>query len=203
MSDPECPYCFAPLPEGMRHSCVPLRGRVHPTNAFYFNDNGESRLVRLHKDATLPKNAPPRLAIDRYPRPWDSSEPLGQICAAMEAAGLPHAFGKEAATVAIEYDGVGDLMRAWADAMEDADRRMAIVLEIDQLIADLQTARPHEWQPYSDRPLLPMARKTLRPFSRMPLRRTVDQTRLARSLTTGKPSTVNLLPRNWPVRQKN
>lgn len=26
---PDCPFCFAPLPEGKRHSCVPLRGRVH------------------------------------------------------------------------------------------------------------------------------------------------------------------------------
>jgi hypothetical protein len=108
-------------------------------------------MVRLHKGATLPKNAPPRLAIDRHPRPWDSSEPLGPICAAMEAAGLPQAFGREAATVAIEYDGVGDLMRAWADAEDDAGRRMAIVLEIEELIGDLQSVYPHEWQPSVDR----------------------------------------------------
>jgi hypothetical protein len=53
----------------------------------------------------------------------------------MEAAGLPEAFGREAATVAIEYDGVGDLMRAWADAAADA--RVAIILEIEQMISDL------------------------------------------------------------------
>jgi hypothetical protein len=69
----------------------------------------------------------------------------------MEAAGLPQAFGREAATVAIEYDGVGDLMRVWADAMDDAGRRMAIVLEIEELIGDLQTVYPHEWQRSADR----------------------------------------------------
>lgn len=31
-------------------------------------------------------------------------EPLGPICAAMEAAGLPQAFGRETATVAIEAE---------------------------------------------------------------------------------------------------
>jgi hypothetical protein len=144
MSDPECPYCLAPLPEGKRHTCVPLRGRVHPTNAFFFSDRGQARLVRLHKGATLPKNAPPSWAIDRYPRPWDLSEPLGPICAAMEAAGLPQAFGREAATVAIEFDGAGDLMRMWADARDDAER-MAIILDIEELIDDIKRVYTHEW----------------------------------------------------------
>jgi hypothetical protein len=126
---------------------------VHPdpNRAFFFNDAGRARLVRLHKGSMLPKNAPPRLAIDRYPRPWDPTEPLGPICAAMEVAGLPPAFGREAATVAIEYYGVGDLMRTWADAKDDAGRRMAIVLEIEELIGDLQAAYPHDWPPSADR----------------------------------------------------
>jgi hypothetical protein len=74
MSDPECPYCFAPLPENKRHSCVPLRGQVHKTNAFVFNSGGRARLVRLHKGATLPKDAPSEDALDFYPRPdqWNS-----------------------------------------------------------------------------------------------------------------------------------
>jgi hypothetical protein len=144
MSDPECPYCFSPLPEGKRHTCVPLRGRVHPTNSFLFSDRGQARLVRLHKGATLPKNAPPSWAIDRYPRPWDLSEPLGPICAAMEAAGLPQPFGREAASVAIEYDGVGDLMRQWADARDDAER-MSIILDIEELIGDIKRVYPHGW----------------------------------------------------------
>lgn len=154
MNVPECPYCRAPLPEGARHSCVPLRGRVHPTNAFYFNNNGEPRLVRIHKGATLPKNAPPSWAIDRYPRAWELTEPLGPICAAMEAAGLPLAFGKEAATIAIEYPGVGALMRMWADAGDDAER-MDIVLNIEALLGGIkmgvpatrQTAPQEEVQP--------------------------------------------------------
>jgi hypothetical protein len=116
---------------------------VHPTNAFYFNDNGEPRLVRLHKGATVPKNAPPSGPIDRYPRPWDLSEPLGPSCAAMEAAGLPQTFVREAATIAIEYDGVGALMRMYAVAMDDAER-MAIVLDIEELIGEIQN--PHEWE---------------------------------------------------------
>jgi hypothetical protein len=74
-SDPacECPYCFAPLPTGKRHSCVPLRGRVHST-AFIFSDRGTARLVWLHKGTTLPKSAPPKNALDFYPRPdqWNS-----------------------------------------------------------------------------------------------------------------------------------
>jgi hypothetical protein len=144
MSDPDCPYCSSPLPEGKRHTCVPLRGRVHPTNAFFFSDRGQARLVRLHKGAALPKNAPPSWAIDRYPRPWDLSEPLGPICAAMETAGLPPAFGREAATVAIEYDGVGDLMRMWAETRDDAER-MAIILDIEELIDDIKRVYTHEW----------------------------------------------------------
>ena len=48
----------------------------------------------------------------------------------METAGLPPAFGREAATVAIEYDGVGDLVRMWADTRDDAER-MAIILDIE------------------------------------------------------------------------
>jgi hypothetical protein len=70
MSDPECPYCFAPLPQGKRHSCVSLRGQVHsdPAHCFYYNDRGRARLVRLHKGASLPKNAPPHDALDFYPR---------------------------------------------------------------------------------------------------------------------------------------
>jgi hypothetical protein len=144
MSDPECPYCFAPLPEGKRHTCVPLRGRVHQTNALFFSDRGQPRLVRLHKGATLPTNAPPSWAIDRYPRPWDLSEPLGPICAAMEAAGLPQTFGRDAATVAVEYDGVGDLMQMWADSRDDAER-MAIILDIEELIDDIKRVYSHEW----------------------------------------------------------
>lgn len=146
MSDAECPYCFAPLPEGQRHSCVPLRGRMHrdPNRAFFFNDAGRARLVRVHKGSTLPKNVPPRWAIDRYPRPWDLAEPLGPICAAMEAAGLPQAFGREAATVAIEYDGVGNLMQMWADA-RDVVERMAIILDIEELIDDIKRVYAHEW----------------------------------------------------------
>jgi hypothetical protein len=108
--------------------------------------NGRPRLVRLHKGATLPKDAPPRLAIDRYPRPWDFTEPLGRICTAMEAAGVPRALGREAATVALEYEGVGGLMRMWAAAEDDA-KRMAIVLEIDQLLDDIRIVNPHEWPP--------------------------------------------------------
>jgi hypothetical protein len=77
-------------------------------------------------------------------RPWDLSEPLGRICAAMEAAALPQAFGREAATVAIEYEGVGDLMRVWADARDDAER-MAIILDIEELIGDIKRVYPHEW----------------------------------------------------------
>jgi hypothetical protein len=146
MTDPDCPYCHAPLPEGQRHSCVPLRGRVHPTNAFYFNDNGEPRLVQLHKGATVPKNAPPSSAIDRYPHPWDIFEPLGPICTAMEVAGLPRAFGREAATAALEHDGVGDLMRAWADADNDAER-MAIVLDIEKQLGDIRIAHLFEGHP--------------------------------------------------------
>jgi hypothetical protein len=142
MNDAECPYCFSPLPEGKRHTCVPLRDRVHPINAFFFSDRGQARLVRLHKGSTPPKNAPPSWAIDRYPRPWDLSEPLGPICAAMEAAGLLQAFGREAATVAIEYDGVGELMRMWADARDDAER-MAIILVIEELIGDIKRVYPH------------------------------------------------------------
>jgi hypothetical protein len=142
MSDPECPCCFSPLPEGKRHTCVTLRDKVHPTNAFFFSDRGQARLVKLHKGATLPKNAPPSWAIDRYPRPWDLSEPLGSICDAMEAAGLPQEFGREAATVATEYNGVGDLMRMWADAKDDAER-MALILDIEELIDDIHHAVRH------------------------------------------------------------
>jgi hypothetical protein len=56
----------------------------------------------------------------------------------------PQAFGREAATVAIEYDGVGDLMRMWADARDDADR-MAIILDIEKLIDDIKRVYAHEW----------------------------------------------------------
>jgi len=86
MSDSACPYCFAPLPKGKRHSCVPLRGRVHPTNAFYFNDNGKPKLMRLHKGATVPRNESPS----------GGDRPLSP------AAGLPQTFVREAATIAIE-----------------------------------------------------------------------------------------------------
>jgi hypothetical protein len=115
-----------------------------PNRAFFFNDAGRARLVRVHKGSMLPKNAPPRWAIDRYPRPWDLAEPLGPICAAMEAAGLPQAFGREAATVAIEYDGVGNLMQMWADA-RDVVERMAIILDIEELIDDIKRVYAHEW----------------------------------------------------------
>jgi hypothetical protein len=98
--------------------------------------------------ATVPKNAPPSGAIDRYPRPWDLSEPLGPICAAMEAA-----------TVAIEYDGVGALMRMNAVAKDDAER-MAIVLDIEELIGDIQN--PHEWES-----AVPVTRELVQRFERL------------------------------------
>jgi hypothetical protein len=50
---------------------VPLRGQVHPTNAFYYNDRGRARLVRLRKGSAVPANAPPEDALDYYPRPGD------------------------------------------------------------------------------------------------------------------------------------
>ena len=53
--------------------------------------------------------------------------------------GLPLAFGREAATIAGEYIGVGDLMRMRADADGDA-KRMAIVLDIEELLGNLKMA---------------------------------------------------------------
>jgi hypothetical protein len=141
MTDLKCPHCFAPLPEGKRHSCVPLRRRVHPTDAFIYNDNGEPRSVRLHESSGLPKNAPPNWAIDRYPRAWELSQPLGPICAGIKAAGLPQDFGREAATVAIDFEDVGDPMRMWADAADDTER-MKAVLATEELIGDIQIAYP-------------------------------------------------------------
>jgi hypothetical protein len=69
---PDCPFCFAPLPEGMRHSCVPLRGRIHadPNRAFYYNSNGEARLVRVRKGWTPPADLPGD-EWDYYPRAHD------------------------------------------------------------------------------------------------------------------------------------
>ena len=51
-------------------------------------------------------------------------------------------FGREAATVAIDYDGVGDLMRMWADAKDDAER-MALILDIEELISDIHHVVRH------------------------------------------------------------
>ncbi len=72
---PDCPFCFAPLPEGKRHSCVPLRGRVHadPSRAFYYNSNGEARFVRVRKGWTPPADLPGD-EWDYYPRAhhWNS-----------------------------------------------------------------------------------------------------------------------------------
>jgi hypothetical protein len=64
----------------------------------------------------------------------------------MEAAGLPHSFGREAATIAMEYDGVGDLRRMWASA-KDVTERWAIVVDIEEVLGDIQKAYPQEWGP--------------------------------------------------------
>ncbi len=91
----------------------------------------------LRQADALPDNSPPSWALDWYPRPWDLSEPLGPICAAMAAAGLLEKSWRAAALAAIEYDGIADLMRMWPDAEDDAERT-AIVLDIEELLDDMK-----------------------------------------------------------------
>jgi uncharacterized protein (DUF433 family) len=50
-------------------------------------------------------------------------------------------FWQEASAIAVEYEGVGDLIRMWTDAEDDAER-LAIVIDIEELMADIKRAYP-------------------------------------------------------------
>jgi hypothetical protein len=50
-------------------------------------------------------------------------------------------FWKEAAAIAVEYKGVGALIRMWADAEDDAER-LSILIDIVELIEDIKRAHP-------------------------------------------------------------
>jgi uncharacterized protein (DUF433 family) len=48
-------------------------------------------------------------------------------------------FWQEASAIAVEYEGVGNLICMWADAEDDAER-LSIVIAIEELIADIKRA---------------------------------------------------------------
>jgi uncharacterized protein (DUF433 family) len=50
-------------------------------------------------------------------------------------------FWQEASTIALEYEGVGHLIRMYADAEDDAER-LSIVMDIEELMADIKRASP-------------------------------------------------------------
>jgi uncharacterized protein (DUF433 family) len=50
-------------------------------------------------------------------------------------------FWQEALAIAVEYEGVGDLIRMWADAEDDAER-LSILIEIVELMEDIKRAHP-------------------------------------------------------------
>ena len=50
-------------------------------------------------------------------------------------------FWQEAAAIAVEYKGVGTLIRKWADAEDDAER-LAILIDIVELMEDIKLAHP-------------------------------------------------------------
>jgi uncharacterized protein (DUF433 family) len=50
-------------------------------------------------------------------------------------------FWQEASAIAVEYEGVGDLIRMYADAGDDAER-LSIVIDIGELMADITRAHP-------------------------------------------------------------
>jgi uncharacterized protein (DUF433 family) len=50
-------------------------------------------------------------------------------------------FWQEALAIAVEYEGVGDLMRMWANAGDDAER-LSILIDIVELMEDIKRAYP-------------------------------------------------------------
>jgi len=50
-------------------------------------------------------------------------------------------FWQEASTIAVEFGGVGNLIRMYAEAEDDAER-LAIVIDIEELMADIKTVHP-------------------------------------------------------------
>ncbi len=50
-------------------------------------------------------------------------------------------FWQEASAIAVEYEGVGNLIRMWADAKDDAER-LSIKIDIEELMADIKRAYP-------------------------------------------------------------
>jgi uncharacterized protein (DUF433 family) len=50
-------------------------------------------------------------------------------------------FWQEAAAIAVEYKGVGALIRMWADAEDDAER-LSILIDIVELMEDIKRAHP-------------------------------------------------------------
>jgi uncharacterized protein (DUF433 family) len=50
-------------------------------------------------------------------------------------------FWQEASAIAVEYESVGDLIRMWADAEDDA-QRLSTLIDIEKLMADIKQAHP-------------------------------------------------------------
>ena len=60
---------------------------------------------------------------------------------AYKASRSTREFWQEAATIALEHEGVGDLIRMYADAEDDAER-LSVVIDIGELMADIKRAHP-------------------------------------------------------------
>jgi uncharacterized protein (DUF433 family) len=60
---------------------------------------------------------------------------------AYQASHPTREFWQEAAAIAVEYEGVGDLIRMWADAEDDAER-LSILIDIVELMEDIKRAHP-------------------------------------------------------------
>jgi uncharacterized protein (DUF433 family) len=60
---------------------------------------------------------------------------------AYKAAHPTSEFWQEASAIAVEYEGVGNLIRMYADAQDDAER-LSIVIDIEELMADIKRAHP-------------------------------------------------------------
>jgi uncharacterized protein (DUF433 family) len=76
------------------------------------------------------------MARIRHAYPFVTDEHI-TAARAYKASHPTPAFWQEASAIALEYEGVGDLIRMYADAEDDAER-LSIVIDIGELMADIK-----------------------------------------------------------------
>jgi hypothetical protein len=113
-------------------SCEEAKGKAHALNTKPAWVSHEELVVRTQSQSQPTAVTDPDIL---------NSLPVFAGSCVPKASHPTREFWQEAAAIAVEYQGVGTLIRKWADAEDDAER-LAILIDIVELMEDIKRAHP-------------------------------------------------------------